>query len=51
MQFNEAFREGWGEATSDTVARVLGRPPRAIDAYLAELAAGDSVSGTDPFPS
>jgi uncharacterized protein YbjT (DUF2867 family) len=51
LQFNEAFRQGWGDAVSDTVSRVLGRMPRTVDAYLAEVAQGGSVGGRDPFPS
>jgi len=51
LQFNEAFRRGWGDAVSDTVDRVLGRPPRTLEAYLRELAGGGAVAGADPFPS
>ncbi len=51
LQFNEAFIQGWGSAVSDVVSRVLGRPPRTLEAYLAELAAGDSTRGSNPFPS
>ncbi|MDH3642346.1 MAG: NmrA family NAD(P)-binding protein [Gammaproteobacteria bacterium] len=51
LQFNQAFIQGWGAETSDTVQRVLGREPRSLEAYLAELAEGASTPGADPFPS
>ncbi len=52
LQFNDAFRQGWGDVTSDVVQSVLGRAPRTLDAYLAELAASsDGATGNSPFPS
>ncbi len=51
LQFNEAFIQGWGNEVSDVVRRVLERPARTLETYLAELAAGDSASGSNPFPS
>lgn len=51
LQFNEAFKQGWGDEISDTVHRVLGRAPRTVEAYLQELASGNQSTGTDPFPS
>ena len=51
LQFNQAFIQGWGSQVSDTVSRVLGRAPRALQAYLDELASGAGVVGSDPFPS
>ena len=51
LQFNEAFQRGEGAQVSDVVRRVLGREPRTLAAYVAELAGGAGVPGTDPFPS
>jgi uncharacterized protein YbjT (DUF2867 family) len=54
QQFNEAFVRGEGDVVTDTVARVLQRSPRSLEAYLGELAGSASEAsarGTDPFPS
>lgn len=51
LQFNEAFLAGEGSAVTTTVQRVLGRAPRDLEAYAYELAAGATISGSDPFPS
>jgi uncharacterized protein YbjT (DUF2867 family) len=52
LQFNEAFRRGWGADITDVVPRVLGRPARPLAACLQELIEGSQASsGTDPYPS
>lgn len=51
LAFNEAFIQGWGVEVTQVVGSVLSRPPRTLESYLAELAAGATVSGSDPFPS
>lgn len=51
LQFNDAFIRGWGSNVSDSVERILGRPPRRLEDTLAEFAADDRATGSDPFPS
>lgn len=52
LQFNRAFLEGLASATNELVEDVLGRAPRTLDAYVAELASDDAaVAGENPFPS
>ena len=51
LAFNEAFIQGWGAEVTQVVAHSLGRPARLLESYLAELAGGARVSGSDPFPS
>lgn len=52
LQFNRAFREGWGTEPSDVVERLLGRAPRTLADYLAEaVSATEANPGSNPFPS
>jgi uncharacterized protein YbjT (DUF2867 family) len=51
LAFNEAFIQGWGAEVTQVVAHSLGRPARPLESYLAELAGGARVTGSDPFPS
>ena len=51
LAFNEAFIQGWGSEATQVVAHVLQHPARLLETYLAELAAGAEVTGSDPFPS
>jgi len=47
LQYNRAFIQGWASQVSDTVEQVLGRAPRRLEDYFAELATA-SVSPDDP---
>jgi uncharacterized protein YbjT (DUF2867 family) len=51
LQFNEAFLRGWGSEVTTVVEQVLGRAPRSLDAFVADLVEGGAVDGDDPFPS
>ena len=52
LQFNRAFRDGWGSEPNDVVARVLGRAPRTLADYLAEaVGRSEANPGSNPFPS
>lgn len=52
LQFNRAFAEGAAAQVSDTVERVLGRPPRSLRSYLEAAVEGhDEDRGANPFPS
>lgn len=52
LQFNRAFRDGWGSEPNGVVERVLGRAPRTLADYLAEAVTETEVNpGSNPFPS
>ncbi|NKB68948.1 MAG: NAD(P)H-binding protein [Candidatus Latescibacteria bacterium] len=51
LQFNRAFSEGWASQVDDTVARMLGRPPRSLGQFLADQMGGDGPSDSNPFPN
>ena len=53
LQFNRAFRDGWGEPTTTVVADVLGRRPVSLDRFLQDVVASKSGEplDRDPFPN
>jgi uncharacterized protein YbjT (DUF2867 family) len=52
MQFNLAFRRGWGASVNSTVEQVLGRAPRSLSTLIEELCSHPSgPQGSDPFPA
>lgn len=52
IQFNRAFRDGWGEEVTTVIQDVVGRPPRSLAVYLTDaLSAGEPTTDANPFPS
>ena len=51
VQFNRAFGEGWASRVDDTVATVLGRPPRSLGQFLAANIDSGGPQENNPFPS
>lgn len=51
LQFNDAFQLDEGSEATDSVARILKRPARTLEAYARELVEGATAAGRDPFPS
>ena len=52
LQFNRAFREGYGDAANSIVADLLGGPPTTLLQYLKrEVEQSQGDDGSNPFPS
>ena len=46
LQFNRAFRDGFGASVADTVEQILHRPPRSLDSWVRDALDGQPGQGS-----
>ncbi len=46
LQFNRAFRDGFGASVADIVEQILHRPPRSLDSWVRDALDGQPGQGS-----